>query len=354
MKALIPSEGYGTSFKLLLYSAIAIIILISHIASAQTILFDSTTGFFGFESNARNGFMNLKFELEKTGFSVTDTVSMKGNSLEIDKSVLKRAKIFVIVNPVRELSFSEISALMDFVSNGGKLLVICDNPRYIGYANRIASVFGGTFTNYYIEQVEIPQYGAELKSSISLQVEDADFAVTVNTWANKWFDLFKIGEEKYYGNYTVFATRKVGKGVVAFLADKDFMTNENIYVANNTDFVKLVFEMPIASKSEEFNKVIKINISPKSIDVSASNKTVVVSLMIRNVGSNLSLSIEIPSYLEGLVVPFENLVNISSGEYKILRFLIKPCSDYGEIMDYIILRNSGGEEIYIPIRVVWK
>lgn len=357
MKALILSGGHGTRLRLLVYSALAVIILILHTASAQTVLFDSTSGFFGLESDARSGFMYLKFELEKSGFSVTDTISLRGNSVQIDRSDLKRAKTFVIVNPVREFSFSEIDALMNFVNNGGKLLIICDNPRYIGNANRIAGVFGGKFTSLYIEKVEIPQYGAELESSVPLQVEDASFTVNVTTWASEWFDIFKIGEEKYYGNYTVFATKKVGKGVVAFLGDKDFMTNENIYAANNTEFARLVFEMPVVSESEEpkeSEEVMELEISPNEINASLSRKPVIVSVMIRNAGSNQSLKIEVPSYLEGLIVPFENPVNISSGECKILRFLIRPSSDYGEVRDYIILRNTVDEEKYIPLRVVWR
>lgn len=333
----------------ILITQLSIILLIS-VASAQTILFDSTSGFFGLESDARSGFMYLKFELEKTGFSVTDTVGMRGNSLQIDGSDLKRAKVFVIVNPIREFSFSEIDALIDFVNKGGKLLIICDNPRYIENANRIAGVFGGKFTNLYIERVEIPSYGAELKSSVPLQVEDASFTVNVTTWASRWIDQFIIGEEKYYGDYTVFATKKVGKGIVAFLGDKDFMTNENIYVANNTGFAKLVFEMPTVSESKEMAKV---TVSPGEINISISNKPAIVSVIVQ--GPNQSLRVEVPYYLESVIVPFENQINISSGEKKILRFLIKPYSEYGEIRDYIIIRNAeGAKKLYIPIRVVWK
>ncbi|WP_290597296.1 MULTISPECIES: hypothetical protein [unclassified Archaeoglobus] len=337
--------------KRLISISVLTIILTFPVASAQTVLFDSSSGFFGLESDARSGFMFLKFELEKTGFSVTDTVGMRGNSLQIDGSDLKKVKVFVIVNPIRELSFSEIDTLIDFVNKGGKLLIICDNPRYIGNANRIAGVFGGKFTNLYIEKTEIPYYGAELKSSVPLQVEDASFTVNVTTWASKWFDPFKIGEEKYYGDYTVFATKKVGKGVVAFLGDKDFMTNENIYVANNTDFAKFVFEIPV-SKSKE---MMKVKLYPKEINVNISNKPAIVSVMVQNIGSNQSLRVEVPHYLESVIVPFEDQVNISGGEKKILRFIIRPYSDYREIRDYIILRNAGGvEKLYIPIRVVWK
>ncbi|MBO8180432.1 MAG: hypothetical protein H0Z19_08140 [Archaeoglobus sp.] len=357
MKALILSGGHGKRLRLLVYSALAMIVLALQVSSAQTVLFDSTSGFFGLESDARSGFMYLKFELEKSGFSVTDTISLRGNSVQIDGSDLKRAKVFVIVNPIREFSFSEIDALTDFVNNGGKVLIICDDPRYIGNANRIAGVFGGKFTSLYIERAEIPQYGAELKSSVPLQVEDASFTVNVTTWASEWLDLFKIGKEKHYENYTVFATKKVGKGVVAFLGDRDFMTNGNIYAANNTEFARLVFEMPVVSESEEAKEseeVMKIDMTPNEINVSVSEKPSIASVIVRNVGSNQSLRVEVPSYLEGLIVPFENPVNISSGECKILRFLIRPSSDYGEVRDYIILRNTVDEEKYIPLRVVWR
>lgn len=83
-----------------------------------------------------------------------------------------------------------------------------------------------------------------------------------------------------YGSYTVFAIKSFGKGRVAFLGDKDFMSNFRITKLNNSMFDLTVFEILgqgiNKTKLEAENEYVRY--SPKELIVKVLGKKTVDSL----------------------------------------------------------------------------
>ena len=154
-------------------------------ASTHTIVFDRTSGFFGIYHEGNAGFYRLYLELENNEYYVNDTYI--GKLGFINRSILKGVDIFVIVNPIRMFSFEEKRVILEYVKNGGKLLLICDNPECVDNINRIACMFGGEFLRYYLgNSVYLAKFNSTLYSPMALKVDKADFMVEVSSKAYWW------------------------------------------------------------------------------------------------------------------------------------------------------------------------
>jgi len=182
------------------------------IAHKGTVIFDTSTSFFGMENEGPLGLSTLRDELEFKGYNVKDNIEMR------------------------------------FVANGGKLLLVTDTPESLTNMNKLARRFGAEFLDYYLgDEVKIKSGMGEIylisPIPISLEKEPEVLLQTDFIEAKEWPSVWeKPGKKVKKANFVVFAGIRYGEGSVAFLGDKDILLNKNIKKGNNLNFALSIFD----------------------------------------------------------------------------------------------------------------
>jgi len=219
--------------------------VVSSAGNGKRVIFDNSVGFFGLDNDEATGFTELRNDLELMGYSVSDTLELKANYEEITPKLLRKAGILVLINPIRPLSYSERQEIRKYVAEGGKLLLICDDPAARENANDIARDYGVQFLGRYIDSTEISFNGnrTELHSAMPMKYDgevEPEVGFKINTTARAWESFWEIGEELPAEEYYLFLGMWYGKGKVAFLSDKDFLLNYNYDENSSAVFKEII------------------------------------------------------------------------------------------------------------------
>lgn len=334
--------------------------------SISTVVFDTSTGFFGIDSESSVGLSILKEELELEGFYVTDNVLMNIEADEVTKRLLQRADVLVLVNPNRDFSSGEMDLVKNFVNGGGKLLLICDTPESAENMNELSRTFSVEFMgNYFLgDDLVISSQNispVHLTSAIplDLKVETEVSLQSGEIDAKKWFSVWERPEEIIKrDNFTVFARVRYGKGSVAFLGDKDVLLNENIVKGDNLQFVQSIFDRLTYEMPEKTDN--RIVYYPNQLSfVVEKGKISVASLRIENKGDvNQTLRFKVPSYLTETMNIDREVLDISPDETMMIRIEITGMGgNYSHVSDFIIVEREYDyytREDYISVEILSK
>jgi len=348
--------------------------------TTPTVVFDNSCGFFGLEEESSVGLSTLKEELEFKDYKITDNVRMKLNADSATGSLLRKANILVLINPVRSFSYEERKMIRDWVEKGGKLLLISDNPDSAPNINSLARGFGAEFIGtYYLgerltvtfseeisgsQQNTVP-YGNKVKlpkssysnqmilfSSIPLELQQESEISLVSPkieakdWAAQWE---RPKETIAKDNFTIFAGLSYHEGKVAFLGDEDILLNKNIRKAGNLQFVLSIFDW---LTWEEKMVMVKDQIAytPEKLTFRLGKRHLIEMIVVNKGEVNQTLHFVTPPYLDLKVSPTtlylpvdsKGLVRltITNTEYLMSAFLIVE-------REY----NSHRRRDYIPIEV---
>jgi hypothetical protein len=337
--------------------------LVSNAAGSPSIIvFDTSTGFFGIDSESSVGMSLLRDELMLEGFDATDNVLLNIEADEITSSLLSRSRVLVLVNPSREFDKREIDLIKDFVYNGGKLLLVSDTPESSEYMNDVSRIFGVEFLGHYFLGDNLPlEYRGNMAYLISpipldVRVEPEVSLQSGQVDARAWFSVWeRPGDIIKRDNFTVFAGVRYGKGSVAFLGDKDILLNGNIVKGGNLQFVKNIFNWFIYDVPEETDT--EIAYFPAQLNfVVEEGKRSVATLIIENRGNvNQTLRFKVPPYLTEMISIDKGVLDIPPGETMMVWIEMIGIGDYSYISDFIIVEREYDyykREDYIPIEVL--
>lgn len=218
--------------------------MVDSAGNTKRIIFDNSVGFFGLDNDEATGFTGLRDDLEAMGYSVSDSLRLKANYKAISPRLLKKAGILVLINPIRPLSYRERQGIKRYIRNGGRLLLICDDPAAVENANSIAREFGVIYLRRYIASMKLSFNGnlVELHSAMPMRYNggvEPEISFRTNATARVWDSLWEIGDELPVEDYYLLIGVGYGKGRVAFFSDKDFMLNY-YYGKNSSALVKAI------------------------------------------------------------------------------------------------------------------
>ncbi|WP_440956356.1 DUF4350 domain-containing protein [Methanosarcina sp. Mfa9] len=333
------------------------------------IFFDlSTEGFFGLQNRGPAGFSELAEDLESLGYVVNDNFMSNSNFGYLAESRLHESDIVVIINPGRSLGNIETLDLMNFVENGGNLIVICDSPDSVFNSNLILDPYDIYFKREYLLDTHVNiSSNKSINLSYSIPLDEWE----VNTGYQKKFDenplrLKGISEvsrdlfsEVSYGEeHTILMAKNFQQGKVIALGNKDFLTNYRFN--ENKELLYFILNY-IECEDEDGIQGLSYNPSELHIPLKDGKISFVgLSLENKNNKSAAYVSVEIPEVLKDVVVPVESNFTIGPDEILDLNF---PCqnlsSEYWYIKTKIALKVRYNEfsEPYIykiPIEVVRK
>lgn len=317
------------------------------IANKGTVIFDSSTGFFGTEDESSVGLGTLRDELEFGGYGVRDNMEMRVRADIITKGLIERAHILILINPNRRFEREEIALIKDFVAEGGKLLLITDTPESLINMNKLSKRFGAEFLDYYLgDEIKIESSIGEiyLSSPIPLSLEEKPEVLLQTDFieARKWQTLWERPEKEVKkANFTVFAGIRYGKGSVAFLGDKDILLNKNIEKGNNLDFALSIFDW---FEHEKPDNTIVYSTDKLEFFVK-KGKTSTAILAIKNKGDiKQTLKFEVPFYLKGIVSVEANGndIKIKPGETKVIKVKVNWTGDSSSITGFIVVEREIG------------
>ncbi|MCQ1536901.1 DUF4350 domain-containing protein [Methanosarcina sp. KYL-1] len=331
------------------------------------IFFDlSTKGFFGLQNSGPAGFSELAGGLESLGYVVNDNSMTNSNFGYLAESNLQESDLVVIINPKRSLENTETSNLMNFVENGGNLIVICDSPESIFNSNLILDPYDIYFKREYLLNTHVnisKNKSVNLGCSIPLEewkvytestaFEENPFRLNGSSEISKdlFFEEERIGEE-----HTILMAKNFRQGKVIALGNKDFLTNYRFN--ENRELLYLVLNYIESEDNEEMQE---LSYRPSEFSIPFKDgkiSFVEFSLENKNNKSPVYGSIEIPEILRDVVVPFESNFTIGPGENLDLNFLCRNLNDeYGYVKTTIVLKVRYNEfsEPYvykIPVEVV--
>ena len=319
---------------------------------SMKVVFDTSVGFFGLNNDSSVGFSILKEEMEKKGFNVDNNIKLGENAGRIEKTLLKKSNIFVIVNPNRNLSLDELTLLRDFVMNGKKLILICDKPESLKYINIVSEWFGAKFLPYYLGR-ELQVKNVKFISPMPLCLEmKPEISLKVNCTAKEWKSTWELPEKNICEDeFTIFAGMSYGKGKIAFLGDKDFLMNENI--TKNMEFVDNILDWLQQGKPND-----KIIFSPETLEfLNGKNGSGICTIRIENIGEvTQHLIFKIPEYLKDIIILDTYDLYIQKGEIRFIKVISVGSSEYSYLQDFIIIEREFGlykYEDYIQIKVIF-
>lgn len=340
--------------------------------SSSTIVFDTSTGFFGIDSESSVGMSLLRDELMLEGFDATDNVLMNIEGDEITNSLISRSNVLVLVNPNREFNKNEINLIKNFVNDGGKLLLVSDSPESSEYMNDISKIFGGEFLGYYslgygpavtTNNENFSSAGVNtlyLITPIPIKVLEPDISISARTLAREWFSRWELsGEVIKEGDFMIFAGKSYGKGKVAFLGDKDILLNDNIIKYDNLPFSIFLFNWLEGREP----RMIRAGSIPTFVKISApEGQEKNVTLIIKNwdgfkhnvsvLVENLSFVKPIPQefllydeYAVNLMVQAPNCIALSPGSenqtfYGSLIFQSENAKYKGDLIVEVFIQND--------------
>lgn len=220
--------------------------------NAKVLLFDT----------AHSEIFNLDDQAEMGCTSMRDLLTSKGYTIETNSSlfnenVLKGVNTVVIAGPMAQLNQQEAEALMNYLNNGGNLLITVHVSYFIadlsnalglqlskGVLGQQQESFEGKAKNFIARGVtEHPLTknvkGVAVRATWALQPLPGNafgaksiVASSSDSWvditANDYYD---IGEPR--GSYGIIGVSTVGKGKVVVIGDDAVFTNFTINMASN-------------------------------------------------------------------------------------------------------------------------
>jgi hypothetical protein len=307
---------------------IAVNLILLYPASCKTVVFDSSTGFFGLQDYGKCGFSGIEDGLMFQGHVARESISLGLDCQKITKDETISAALLCIMNPNRMLSWEEKGLIWDYVSNGGGLLLVCDNPRFVDNANFLASIFGMHFVDEGSSgDLVTDVYGTDVRFTDPLNIE-MDFGT---------YDGFRITGQ----NRTVFVGHDYGAGKVGLLADQSVLTNE-YSEEHDPYFASTLFRWYLAD--------LRISYSPKAISVDPGLGDVV--MIVQNSGTiaqRLNISFT-PN--PGYIAISESDFTLNPGDKRPIEMVIRKV---GTFRGFVIVKRSylyGSKDDYIPLEVV--
>ncbi len=314
---------------------IALLILLSALfcipaASGQTVLFDSSTGFFGLDDYGPCGYSFLRDELVLAGYQATDSLSLKLDCAEITDKELGNAHLLVIVNPNRDISWVERSRILNALASGGNVLLVCDRLPTIGHANSLARPFGVEFQECGHSTLTADIDGSIVQFIAPLALECGDQAEGAFVQVN---------------GTTVFAGYQYGKGKIGFLSDADLLTNS--YVEDyGADFPLTVINWFFDSGRAS------VRYTPEHLTVASGDEGL---LLIENTGEvNQHFSVSFMPSLCPISVS-EDEFTVAPGEKKILTIAANTAAPINYRNLFMVINRQfqlQQVEDYIPIEVI--
>lgn len=318
-----------------------------------TIIFDTSTGFFGIGDESPVGLSCLRDELEYEGYNLSESPVGLNRLKELKKvntvtqDLINKIPTLVLINPNRGFEREKISLIKDFVVEGGKLLLISDIPESLINMNKLSKRFGAEFLSYYLgDEIKIEASSGEVYfiSPIPLTLEEEPEVLLKTDFieAKEWKTLWERPEKEVRkANFTVFAGIRYGKGSVALLGDKDILLNKNIKKGNNLDFALSIFDWfehkkpddTIAYSTDKLNFFVK------------KGKTSTAILAIKNKGDvEQTLKFEVPFYLKGIVSVGVNGdgIKIKPGETKVMAVKVNWAEDSSSVTGFIVVEREFG------------
>lgn len=333
------------------------------------IFFDlSTEGFFGIQNRGPAGFSELAEDLESLGYVVNDNFMSNSNFGYLAELRLQESDIVIIINPRRSLDNIETFELLNYVENGGNLIVICDSPDSVFDSNLILDPYDIYFKREYLFNTHVNiSSNKSINLGYSIPLEEWE----VNTGYPKKFDENPLklkgnsevsrdlfSEARYGEEHTILMAKNFQKGKIIALGNKDFLTN---YRFNENK--ELLYFILNYIEYEDNEGMQGFSYKPSELYIPLKDgKISFVGLALENKNNKSAVygSVEIPEILKDVVVPTENNFTIGPNEILDLNF---PCqnlsSEYWYIKSKIVLKVRYNEfsEPYvykIPIEVVRK
>lgn len=329
------------------------LLLAMPVASSESIIFDSSTGFLGLDDYGRCGFSQLRDALAYEGFNAQESISLHLDCLEISDQEIQRADLLIIVNPNRYFGWDEKERITNAISEGKRVLLVCDNPEVIWNANSLAGFFG----------VRFEEGSARGDSLFNVNNTTVKFVspLSISSKHIDSEDMISIKDE----NNTVFSGFGHKSGKVGFLADVNVLSNEYID-ENGPDFALELFKWFFSEKKADLGDYPdKFAFAQKNTDVRYSpgrfsfnvNGTegwnVFASLSIENLGDvNQTFEISLSPFLDGVTISESRFI-LEPEEKKIVGLSIKT-NDVWHMSGYIIVKREfplGQEVNYLSIEV---
>jgi hypothetical protein len=220
--------------------------------NAKVILFDTAHGeIFDLNSQDKMGCTSFKDLLTSKGYTIETNRSL------FDENVLKGVKAVVIAGPMAQLNRQEAEALLNYLSNGGNLLITVHVSYFIsdftnvlglqlskGVLGQQEESFEGAAKNFVARGItEHPLTknvkGVAVRATWALQPlpgNTFDAKSIVASSSDSWVDItandyYDIGEPR--GSYGIIGVSTVGKGKVVVIGDDAVFTNFTINMAGN-------------------------------------------------------------------------------------------------------------------------
>ncbi|MBD3206689.1 hypothetical protein GF319_10155 [Candidatus Bathyarchaeota archaeon] len=216
---------YKLLLVMLLLSTTCIALQYESSVKQYSVVFDSSTGVF-VQDEGFNEYALLLLALKDNGLDVSDTIILEGDVEKIDKAVLNKALLYVIVNPVRDFSEGDKEILSEYVSAGGSLILLSDSPSSIKHANSLSA---STMFKFEFESTE----------SKTLTLNYKDDQVRMHNPSH--IKCPHPVEELVSGGHTIYCKQKYGSGSLYLIGDKDFMSDNLILKDDNLRFTLQIF-----------------------------------------------------------------------------------------------------------------
>jgi len=326
--------------KFLMITAIIILTAAPAFAGSGTIILDNSGGFFGIDSDAGVGMSEFAQLLEYDGYTVVETIQTNDDSSYIAESLLKKANILVLMNPTRSFGWEESKLIEEYVSNGGRLLLICDTPESAEYMNPLSGRFGVTYLPYYLGSVGVNSSFGEIRfvSAMPLVLDvEPDISIECNCSAGEWENRWNIPKRNFEDNFTLLAGIAHGDGFVVVLGDKDILLNENL--EQNDDFVSFIFSW--LSHEVVSNKLIYM---PNKLEMlTTDGKIAVTFILIENHGDiNQTMEFNVPQHLQNIVEFDPDNLTIMPDERAKVKVTANWNGNYSSISDILIVERMYG------------
>ncbi|WP_340817885.1 hypothetical protein [Methanolobus sp. WCC4] len=311
------------------------------VVSAQNVVFDNSAGFFGIDSYSGVGVALLADELRLEGYDVKETNDFHNVDCSmITDDMLNSTDILVLINPRRSFSFEEKIVVNKFVTNGKSLLLVCDNPESIEYANTLSSVFGAWFLPQYLGDVFINStlgqmhfYSplpiiTDIEPDISIQYEGS-----AGDWTNRWI----IPEKTYNSSYSILSGFNYGEGRIILLGDSDILQNENFNA--NKDFNMLVFDYLCNNDTDT-----KVSYSPDALQITTDeSKKGIAYLHVKNTCDyNVTIDLIKPPLLDNIITINPQVIKLEPGQESQVILLATWNESYSSISDIIRIETDYG------------
>ena len=200
-------------------------------AEQYDIFFDiSGEGFFGLLNDGPSGFTEMVEDIEDLGYDINDNFMTNSNLGFISKNTLRKADIFIVINPKRDFADDEKVALYDFVEDGGNLIVICDSLSSINTTNQLLEHFGIAFRKEIILNPEINFNGSNMTFNYAVPFSDNSSHLS-QTDSEELFHIncsqqSNRNTKAVHENNTIMLTKGWSEGKITFLGTKEFLKNE--------------------------------------------------------------------------------------------------------------------------------